>query len=80
MTLLATHEIDDLAGQLYLSRMCDGASPIPVAEYRGTWHTWTYPALRPDARRHFGRQAAGFRLLAQRHMLLHSVAPGAALR
>ena len=37
---LGGHEID----HLYTSRMREGTRPIPVAEYRGTGHTWTYPA------------------------------------
>jgi hypothetical protein len=40
----AAHEIDHLNGRLYTSRMRDGVRPIPVSEYRGTRHTWTYPA------------------------------------
>ena len=44
MARLAAHEIDHLAGQLYISRMRDGVRPIPVSEYRGTGHTWAYPA------------------------------------
>ena len=44
MARLAAHEIDHLNGILYTSRMREGTSPIPVAEYRGTGHTWTYPA------------------------------------
>jgi peptide deformylase len=44
MARLAAHEIDHLAGQLYISRMRDGVRPIPVSEYRGIGHTWTYPA------------------------------------
>ena len=44
MARLAAHEIDHLAGQLYVGRMRDGVHPIPVSEYRGTGHTWTYPA------------------------------------
>ena len=39
---LAAHEIDHLSGLLYSARMHDGTSPIPVAEYRGTGHAWTY--------------------------------------
>ena len=45
MARLAAHEIDHLAGQLYITRMRDGIRPIPVSEYRGTGHTWTYNAL-----------------------------------
>jgi hypothetical protein len=44
MARLAAHEIDHLNGRLYTSRMRDGVRPIPVSEYRGTGHTWTYPA------------------------------------
>jgi len=44
MARLAAHEIDHLSGRLYTSRMREGTSPIPVSEYRGTGHTWTYPA------------------------------------
>jgi peptide deformylase len=44
MARLAVHEIDHLAGRLYVSRMRDGVHPIPVSEYRGIGHTWTYPA------------------------------------
>lgn len=44
MARLAAHEIDHLEGKTYVSRMRDGVSPIPVAEYRGTGHAWTYPA------------------------------------
>ena len=44
MARLAAHEIDHLGGQLYISRMRDGVSPIPVSEYHGTGYTWTYPA------------------------------------
>jgi peptide deformylase len=39
---LTAHEIDHLNGLLYTARMHDGTHPIPVAEYRGTGHTWTY--------------------------------------
>ena len=39
---LAAHEIDHLSGLLYTARMHDGTHPIPVAEYRGTGHAWTY--------------------------------------
>ena len=46
MARLAAHEIDHLAGRLYVSRMRDGARPIPVSEYRGTGQTWAYPAPR----------------------------------
>ena len=42
MARLAAHEIDHLNGRRYSSRMRDGIHPIPVAEYRGTGHTWTY--------------------------------------
>jgi peptide deformylase len=41
---LAAHEIDHLNGRLYTTRMRDGITPIPVAEYRGTGHSWAYPA------------------------------------
>ncbi|MGH3278639.1 MAG: peptide deformylase [Trebonia sp.] len=44
MARRTAHEIDHLAGQLYVSRMRDGVRPVPVSEYRGTGHTWTYPA------------------------------------
>jgi peptide deformylase len=44
MARLAAHEIDHLAGQLYVSRMREGTRPIPVADYRGTGHAWAYPA------------------------------------
>jgi peptide deformylase len=44
MARLAAHEIDHLNGLLYTSRMRDGVQPIPVSEYRGTGHTWAYPA------------------------------------
>jgi peptide deformylase len=44
MARLAAHEIDHLEGKTYVSRMRDGVSPIPVAEYRGTGRAWTYPA------------------------------------
>lgn len=44
MARLAAHEIDHLNGQLYVSRMREGVRPIPVSEYRGTGHTWAYPA------------------------------------
>lgn len=44
MARLAAHEIDHLAGRLYVSRMRDGVRPIPVSEYRGIGYTWTYPA------------------------------------
>jgi peptide deformylase len=43
MARLAAREIDHLNGLLYTSRMRDGVRPIPVSEYRGTGHTWTYP-------------------------------------
>jgi peptide deformylase len=39
---LAAHEIDHLGGLLYTARMHDGTFPIPVVEYRGTGHAWTY--------------------------------------
>jgi peptide deformylase len=44
MARLAAHEIDHLAGRLYVSRMRDGIRPIPVSEYRGTGRSWDYPA------------------------------------
>jgi peptide deformylase len=44
MARLAAHEIDHLNGLLYVSRMRDGIRPIPVSEYRGTGHSWTYQA------------------------------------
>jgi peptide deformylase len=44
MARLAAHEIDHLNGRLYTSHMCDGIRPIPVSEYRGTGHSWAYPA------------------------------------
>lgn len=44
MARLAAHEIDHLDGRLYTSRMPHDTSPIPVSEYRGTGHTWRYPA------------------------------------
>jgi peptide deformylase len=47
MARLAAHEIDHLNGRLYTSRMRDGVEVIPVAEYRGTGRTWTYPEQRP---------------------------------
>lgn len=43
MARLAAHEIDHLAGKLYVSRMRDDVRPIPVSEYRGTGSTWAYP-------------------------------------
>lgn len=42
MARLAAHEIDHLEGRTYVNRMGDGVSLIPVAEYRGTGHAWTY--------------------------------------
>lgn len=39
---LVAHEIDHLAGQLYLSRMRPGVDPLPVEEYRQTGRTWAY--------------------------------------
>ena len=48
MARLAAHEIDHLAGQLYVSRMRDGVRPIPVSEYRGIGHSWQYPAPAPS--------------------------------
>ncbi|MEU9183339.1 peptide deformylase [Streptomyces sp. NPDC048484] len=39
---LAAHEVDHLHGKLYRSRMREGIEPIPVAEYRGTGHSWQY--------------------------------------
>jgi peptide deformylase len=44
MARLAAHEIDHLAGKLYVTRMRDGVRPIPVSEYRGTGRAWAYPA------------------------------------
>jgi peptide deformylase len=44
---LVAHEVDHLNGRLYTSRMHEGSSPIPVAEYRGTGHAWTYPEPGP---------------------------------
>jgi peptide deformylase len=44
MARLVAHEVDHLNGRLYTSRMREGTSPIPVAEYRGTGHAWAYPA------------------------------------
>jgi hypothetical protein len=44
MARLVAHEVDHLNGILYTSRMREGISPIPVAEYRGTGHAWSYPA------------------------------------
>ncbi|MEU5476655.1 peptide deformylase [Streptomyces mirabilis] len=39
---LVAHEIDHLAGQLYLSRMRPGVEPIPVEQYRQTGRSWAY--------------------------------------
>lgn len=39
---LVAHEADHLHGHLYVDRMRDDVRPIPVEEYRGTGHTWTY--------------------------------------
>jgi peptide deformylase len=39
---LVAHEVDHLEGVLYTARMRPDAEPIPVSEYRGTGHTWTY--------------------------------------
>jgi peptide deformylase len=47
MARLVAHEVDHLNGKLYTARMGDGVSPIPVSEYRGTGHTWNYPAQSP---------------------------------
>jgi peptide deformylase len=44
MARLAAHEVDHLNGRLYVSRMRDDVRPVPVSEYRGTGHSWTYPA------------------------------------
>jgi len=50
MARLTAHEIDHLHGLLYTSRMRAGTHPIPVAEYRGTGHAWSYPPA-PRTRR-----------------------------
>jgi peptide deformylase len=42
MARLTSHEIDHLNGTLYTNRMREGTQPIPVSEYRGTGHSWTY--------------------------------------
>jgi peptide deformylase len=42
MARLTAHEIDHLHGLLYTSRMRPGTRPIPVAEYRGIGHAWSY--------------------------------------
>lgn len=39
---LVAHEVDHLYGRLYPDRMRDGAQPVPVEEYTGTGHAWTY--------------------------------------
>ena len=39
---LVTHEIDHLAGVLYIDRMADIASVIPVEQYRGGGQSWQY--------------------------------------
>lgn len=39
---LVAHEVDHLHGMIYKDRMVEGASPIPVEEYRGTGKTWSY--------------------------------------
>lgn len=39
---LAGHEIDHLYGHLYTDRMREGVHPIPVEDYRGTGHAWSY--------------------------------------
>jgi peptide deformylase len=44
MARLAAHEIDHLNGRLYTSRMRAGIRLVPVSEYRGTGHSWAYPA------------------------------------
>ncbi|MGD6742964.1 peptide deformylase [Streptomyces sp. BH106] len=42
MARLVAHEVDHLHGVLYRSRMREGVTPIPVAEYRGTGSGWNY--------------------------------------
>jgi peptide deformylase len=42
MARLVAHEVDHLHGMLYRQRMREGVDPIPVAEYRGTGHGWSY--------------------------------------
>ncbi|WP_281180264.1 peptide deformylase [Actinomadura hibisca] len=44
MARLVRHEVDHLAGHLYLDRMRPGVTPISVAEYRGAGHPWSYRA------------------------------------
>ncbi|WP_406482534.1 peptide deformylase [Streptomyces sp. NBC_01615] len=39
---LVAHEIDHLAGKLYVSRMRPDVEPIPVEQYRQTGRTWAY--------------------------------------
>jgi hypothetical protein len=58
MARLAAHEIDHLAGWLCTSRMRDGASPIPVSDYRGTGHSCAYPVT--------GQASANLTLLSHR--------------
>ncbi len=39
---LVAHEIDHLAGVVYTDRMAEGASVIPVEQYRGGGQSWQY--------------------------------------
>jgi peptide deformylase len=39
---LVAHEVDHLHGVLCRDLLPDGTSPIPVEQYRGTGHDWTY--------------------------------------
>ncbi|WP_433264712.1 peptide deformylase [Actinosynnema sp. CS-041913] len=42
MARLVAHEVDHLHGTLCRDLLPHGRQPIPVEQYRGTGHTWTY--------------------------------------
>ncbi|MFI7643394.1 peptide deformylase [Nonomuraea sp. NPDC049400] len=44
---LVAHEIDQLLGRFYTSRMREGVTPIPVEECRGIGRPWTSPESPP---------------------------------
>jgi peptide deformylase len=45
---LVAHEADHLHGVLCRDHLPEGASPIPVEQYRGTGQTWHYGKARPE--------------------------------
>lgn len=45
---LVAHEVDHLHGVLCSDHMREGATPIPVEQYRGTGTSWNYPITAAD--------------------------------